>query len=127
MTAELDAVRAELAAAAAALAPADAAVERIVHEASNTPFTTPLPTAAATEHRREHRMGRVPKIDADPELRAFVAARVDRHTFQEVADAFPPERRVGCSAIHPWWRRDRARRRAPDPGGRDGIRAGLPT
>ncbi len=99
---------------AAALARADAAVERIVHEASNTPFTTPLPTAAATEHRREHRMGRVSKIDADPELRAFVAARVDHHTFVEMADAvaaaFPPERRIGKSAIHAWWQRNRAGR-----------------
>ena len=112
MTAELDVARAELAAAAAALARADAALERIVDGALNTPF--PTPTEAATEHRREHRMGRVPKIDADPELRAFVAARVERHTFQEVADAvaaaFPPERRVGRSAIHAWWRRNLGRR-----------------
>lgn len=34
-----------------------------------------------TEHRRAHRMGRVPKIDADPELPAFILARLDRLTF----------------------------------------------
>lgn len=109
MTAESDAVRAELA-AATALAPAEATLERIVHAALNTPF--PTPTEA--KHRREHRMGRVPRIDADPELRTFVAARVDRRTFQEMADAvaaaFPPERRAGRSAIHAWWRRNRGRR-----------------
>ena len=62
-------------------------------------------------------MGRVPKIEADPELRASVAARVVRHASQEVAAAvtaaFPPDRRVGRSAIHTRWRRDRGRRLAP--------------
>lgn len=113
MTAESDAVRAELA-AATALAPAEATLERIVHAALNTPFPTPTEATAEAKHRREHRMGRVPRIDADPELRTFVAARVDRRTFQEMADAvaaaFPPERRAGRSAIHAWWRRNRGRR-----------------
>ena len=111
MTVEIDTARAELAAAAAALGRADAALEGLVHRSANTPFTAPPPAAAATQHRREHRMGRVPKIDADPELCSFVAARVDHHTFQEIADAvaqhFGPERRVGRSAIHYWWQRNR--------------------
>jgi hypothetical protein len=59
------------------------------------------------DHRRAHRPGRVPKIDSDPELRAFIEARIDAMTFNEVADAvaaaFPPERRVRKSAIHEWW------------------------
>ncbi|WP_062560814.1 hypothetical protein [Paracoccus aminovorans] len=50
------------------------------------------------EHRREHRMGRAPKIDADPELPAFILARLDRLTYHqiaaEIAAHFPPARHV---------------------------------
>ncbi len=62
-----------------------------------------------TEHRREHRSGRAPKIPNDPELQAFILARIDRLTFEgiahDVAGHFPPARRVGRSAIHDWWKR----------------------
>lgn len=68
---------------------------------------TDLPPACA--HRRNHRPGRPARIDADPELRAFILARIDRLTFvqleEDVATAFPAPRRVGKSAIHAWWRR----------------------
>lgn len=67
-----------------------------------------IPVAA---HRNEHRMGRVPKIDTDPELRAFLIARIDRLTYeqiaQEVAEHFPEPRRVGKSAIHAWFKKRR--------------------
>lgn len=60
-----------------------------------------------TEHRRMHRPGTVPKIDSDPELAAFIRARIDRLTFVEiaaqVAEVFPETRRVGKSTIHAWW------------------------
>ncbi len=63
-------------------------------------------------HRRAHRMGRPAKIAADAELQAFVAARFDTLTFEqiakEVADNFPPERRVSLSAIHRWWQKTRS-------------------
>ncbi|MBV0912855.1 hypothetical protein [Anianabacter salinae] len=66
-----------------------------------------------TEHRRAHRPGRMPKLDADPELRAFVLARIDRMTFQEIAEAvaveYPVQRRVSRSTIHFWWRRNEGR------------------
>lgn len=49
-----------------------------------------------TDHRREHRMGRVPKIDTDPELQTFILARLDRLTYHqiaaEIAAHFPPAR-----------------------------------
>jgi len=70
-----------------------------------------LPTCSTpvTDHRRAHRMGRVPKIERDPELQAFILARVDRLTFtqlaKEVAEHFPSERQVKKSAIHQWWSR----------------------
>jgi hypothetical protein len=64
-----------------------------------------------TEHRRAHRFGRPAKLDTDPELRAFVRARIERLTFTEieadVAKAFPEKRRVRKSAIHSWWKRQK--------------------
>lgn len=63
-----------------------------------------------SEHRRAHRAGHAPKIDSDPELQAFIRARIDRLTFEQIASDvkahFPPERGVGKSAIHAWWKRD---------------------
>ena len=73
----------------------------------------PEATAPATEHRREHRSGHAPKIDTDPELRTFIAARIERMTFDqiatEIAEHFPPDRRVRRSAIHAWWRKQQKR------------------
>ncbi|WP_146746292.1 hypothetical protein [Rhodovulum viride] len=64
-------------------------------------------------HRRNHRPGRPSKIEADPELRAFIAARIDRMTFDdivsEVSRTSPEGRRVAKSAIHAWWQRRRRR------------------
>ncbi|MFZ7089847.1 hypothetical protein [Primorskyibacter sp. 2E233] len=63
------------------------------------------------EHRRQHRPGRPAIIDKDPELRAFILARINRLTFPqleaEVANAFPPERRVKKTAINDWWNKHR--------------------
>ena len=74
----------------------------------NTRF---MPSAPLSEHRRLHRMGYPAKIDADPELQAFIRAHIDRLTFDQLATAvaqnFPPERNVRRSAIHAWWKRNR--------------------
>lgn len=80
----------------------------------------PEPSVPTSEHRRAHRPGVPAKIDSDPELQAFIAARIDRLTFvqiaAEVAETFPPARHVGKTAIHDWWRRTRKdhRRTPPD-------------
>lgn len=83
----------------------EAAVEGDFNDASTA---LPPPTA----HRREHRPGPPPRIDSDPELQAFIAARVDRLTFdqiaREVAEHFPPKRRAGRTAIWEWWRKTRS-------------------
>jgi hypothetical protein len=75
--------------------------------------------------RQERRAGVAPRIDGDPELGAFIRARIDHMSFarlgQAVAGAFPPERRVHSATIHRWWQRQTKRdkrtlrRGAPDP------------
>lgn len=89
---------------------AETALEDLVHEAMNDPSHSALRCdVPVTDHRRHHRMGRPAKLDQDPELQAFVRARLDRLTFQqiedEVTEAFPEDRRVRRSAIHAWWKR----------------------
>lgn len=69
----------------------------------------PVSEVAITSHRKQHRAGRPAKIDTDPELQAFIRARIDRLTYQELAQDiaayFPPNRRVSRSSIQRWWQR----------------------
>jgi len=73
-----------------------------------------------SQHLREHRPGRPKKLAADPDLRAFVEARFNRMTFDQIADDvaqnFPPERQVKRSAIHDWYRRVYKRKYQAGPG-----------
>lgn len=96
---------AELETARRALDRAQAALQTAVQEGVQHPLETPVQTLC--DHRRAHRPGRPARIDTDPELRAFILARLDRMTFPDlaraVADAFPPDRRVSKSTIHKWW------------------------
>lgn len=79
--------------------------------ALNTPTdpAAPAPEAPACAHTAAHRPGRPARIAADPELYAFIRARVDRLTFHaiaaEVAATFPPARRVSATAIHRYWQK----------------------
>lgn len=124
MTADIDLALAELELILAGFARLQRALERL-RDASVQIEVSHLPPCDAppSEHRRLHRPGVQPKIDADPELQAFILARLDRLTFKsiaaEVAEYFPPTRRVGRSAIHEWSRR-RRHRRAPDRPGHPG-------
>lgn len=72
----------------------------------NTPSTR---DQAHLAHVGAHRRGGVPKLALDPELRAFVEARLPYMTFAQIAADvtahFPPERRISLSAIHRWWQR----------------------
>ena len=60
----------------------------------------------STSWRAAHRPGTPSRIEADPELRAVILARIDRLTFDavvsELAAHVPPERRVSRSALHRW-------------------------
>lgn len=112
--AELRTARALGAEAQAAMTRAGAALDAALASlASRAPSDLPPDAFPATEHRRAHRPGRVPKLDADPELRAFVLARIDRMTYDEIARSvaveYPVQRRVSRSTIHEWWRKNRAR------------------
>jgi len=84
----------------------EAALEQGVQESIKSQPACAVPPS---EHRRAHRSGTAPKIASDPELQTFIAARVDRLTFEqiaaEVAQHFPPARRVGKTAIWEWWKK----------------------
>lgn len=73
----------------------------------------PLSDQPVTEHRREHRMGPVPKIDSGPELQTFILARIDRMTYaqlaQDAVEHFPEPRRAAKSTIYNWIKRQRRR------------------
>ena len=75
------------------------AIKGPLNEALNLP-----PTLA--EHRRAHRTGFPSRIDTDPELEAFIRARIDHMTYAEVvtaiAETFPPARCVRRSALARW-------------------------
>jgi len=87
------------------------AVDGALHDARIA--AQPAASAPPTDHRRAHRPGRPAKLDTDAELRAFVLARIDRLTFEEIAAEialqFPLKRRVGRSTIHHWWRKNEDR------------------
>jgi hypothetical protein len=80
--------------------------KRAFEAPSNTHFNPPVDSA---DHLRAHKPGRPAKIDTDAELHAFIVARIDTTTFTElerqVAEAFPPDRRVSKTTIHAWWQR----------------------
>lgn len=70
----------------------------------NAPST---PHDPATRHRRNHRPGTLSRIAADPQIEAFIRARLDSLTLvaivAETATTFPPERRISLSSLSRWW------------------------
>lgn len=79
---------------------------RTLEAGFNAPLNAP---SSAVQHRAEHRMGVPSRLDTDPELQAFVLARIEKMTYKqvvaEVAENFPPSRRTSISAVHRWWRK----------------------
>jgi len=69
------------------------------------PASTPAEMLA--DHRRNHRRGTPSKIAIDAELQAFIVARLDSDTLQQivaaVAATFPPERQISISGLSRWW------------------------
>jgi hypothetical protein len=118
---EARAARDLVASTGAALDRTVAALERAIEGTLQEAIQAqPEPTAPPCPHRAAHRPGRPRLIDNDPELRAFIAARIHRLTFDqmaaEIAATFPPERHVRKTAIHAWWKRQRNRRKTDHSG-----------
>lgn len=86
----------------------EGALNQAVKRVLNAPLTAAENNAA---HLRAHRKGLPSRILSDPELEAFIRARIDTRTFaeiiKEVDAAFPPDRRTSLSAISRWWRANR--------------------
>lgn len=79
-------------------------VEAPLQPALNAPQTREEVFAA---HRRAHRSGRPGKIEGDPELEAFILARIAVQTYAEiiadVKERFPADRQTSISAVQRWW------------------------
>ena len=56
-------------------------IEHPVKPPLNAPLTR---DEVQAEHRRAHRSGRPAKIEGDPELEAFIRARIDTLTFAQI-------------------------------------------
>lgn len=87
-----------------------AALQRAVQDPLKRGVQDPVEALSPMDaHRAAHRRGTLSPLDCDPELQAFVRARLDRMTFKQlataVADHFPPGRRTSVSALHRWYRR----------------------
>ena len=86
----------------------EGALNQAVKGGLNAPLTA---VDLASEHRRAHRSGVLSRIVSDPELEAFIRARINQLTFAEIVKevnaAFPPKRRTSLSAISRWWRANR--------------------
>lgn len=85
----------------------NARVEHPVQQHLNAPETRAGNLAA---RRRAHVSGLPSKIDTDPELRAFIIARIATHTFTAIRDEirvhFPPDRQTSLSSLSRWWQRE---------------------
>jgi hypothetical protein len=80
-------------------------------------MSTPEPMTPA-EWRRRHKLGQPSLLEVDPEIRAFVDARITGTTFAglaaEVNARFGPERMTSKSAVHRYWTRHKDRFLATD-------------
>jgi hypothetical protein len=86
-------------------------LETALNQAVKGGLKTPSVGVVALLHRREHRPGFPSRIASDPELEAFICARIERLTYAqivaEVADHFPPARRTSMTALSRWWKASR--------------------
>jgi hypothetical protein len=66
-----------------------------------------------SEHRRRHRGGQAPKIESDPELRAWFDKNIAFYTFDQLAalarERFGPQRAPAHTSIGRYWHRNKER------------------
>jgi hypothetical protein len=103
-----------------AMAETDAAIALIralpaAVEGRFKPASMPLQTRdeILAAHRRAHRGGTLSKIASDPELEAFIEARIDTHTYSELVGAvrskFTADRQTSIAAVGRWAQKRRNR------------------
>lgn len=101
-------IRAAMLALGRGLERLERAVETEFEAAFKRPFNR---EEALADHRRNHRSGTPSKIATDPELRAFILARLDTETLTQIVAAvathFPPDRRISLSSLSRWWAANR--------------------
>jgi hypothetical protein len=111
--ADLRQAMAHIQAATAWAISAQASLSKPVEPDVEHPVQPPLNTrqtreALQAEHRRAHRSGRPGKIEGDPDLEAFILARIATLTFDQIIAAihehFPSDRQARRSALHRWRR-----------------------
>ncbi|MGR3503284.1 hypothetical protein [Pseudaestuariivita sp.] len=104
-------LRASVGSARAALENALAAVDHLAEMLETCGLDLPEVDRSLAVKRRVNRRR---KIDMDPELHAFVDARIERLPYttlaKQIAAHFPAARRIGKSALHTYHVRERARR-----------------
>ena len=86
------------------------APEGTVEAAFNAPSSRPNPAA---EHLRNHRGDTLSRITRDPEVEAFIRARLDTTTLVNIVAAiaaiaaiaatYPPQRHISMSSLSRWW------------------------
>ena len=69
-------------------------------------------TAPLAAWRAAHRVGTPSRITSDPEVEAFILARIETMTYAQivaaVAQSFPKSRHISMSSLQRWWAKRRA-------------------
>ncbi len=113
---EIDTALAEIAAIRGTMTRLETALKHLRNDLlQNSLSRLPRCDVQPTDHRREHRPGVPGIIDSNPDLQAFIAARLDRLTFKQfaaaIANHFPPDRHISHATVHRWAQKQ-ARKRA---------------
>lgn len=94
---------------------ATARIIRTLEAALEAPFNDPVKPPSQGQRRTAIRS----RIEADPELRAFILARIRDLTFDQVRAAIAatlgPARCPSRSSLHRWWHRHGKRADQPQP------------
>ena len=69
-------------------------------------------TSPLAAWRAAHRVGTPSRITSDPEVEAFILARIETMTYAQViaavAKSFPKSRHISMSSLQRWWAKRRA-------------------
>jgi hypothetical protein len=89
-----------------------AGLEAAVNTPSKGPKTPLEDTSPIAAWRAAHRVGTPSRITSDPEVEAFILARIEAMTYTQivaaVAQSFPKSRHISMSSLQRWWAKRRA-------------------